>query len=188
MPSNQKYYAILCRFFVIEYPKTMLYLTLFGSWFVALLLLLWAGWGLAQLLTPPDLHAVQPLLMPFFGYALVSLSAYYLLWIGIALDSGRWIVLALAGGINGLAWRTRGRRTRVQPDRAALGVAAALGLGAGIVAVLPLFFHGLLAPIGASWDVEFYLPLATYLRQFKWDFRTADRQAIRTFIEGLRQG
>lgn len=29
---------------------------------------------------------------------------------------------------------------------------------------------------------------ATYLRQFKWDFHTADRQAIRTFIEGLRRG
>jgi len=28
---------------------------------------------------------------------------------------------------------------------------------------------------------------ATYLRQFKWDFPSADRQAIRTFIEGLRQ-
>ncbi|MBK8138149.1 MAG: TetR/AcrR family transcriptional regulator [Chloroflexi bacterium] len=29
---------------------------------------------------------------------------------------------------------------------------------------------------------------ATYLRQFTWDFATADRQAIRTFIEGLRRG
>lgn len=29
---------------------------------------------------------------------------------------------------------------------------------------------------------------ATYLRQFKWDFATADRQAIRTFIEGLSRG
>ncbi len=28
---------------------------------------------------------------------------------------------------------------------------------------------------------------ATYLRQFKWDFPTADRQAIRTFIDGLSQ-
>ena len=28
---------------------------------------------------------------------------------------------------------------------------------------------------------------ATYLRQFKWDFATADRQAIQTFIEGLRR-
>lgn len=26
---------------------------------------------------------------------------------------------------------------------------------------------------------------ATYLRQFKWDFSTADRHAIRTFIDGL---
>lgn len=29
---------------------------------------------------------------------------------------------------------------------------------------------------------------ATYLRQFEWDFPAVDRQAIRTFIEGLRQG
>jgi AcrR family transcriptional regulator len=28
---------------------------------------------------------------------------------------------------------------------------------------------------------------ATYLRQFKWDFPAADRQAIGTFIEGLRR-
>ncbi|MBA3469368.1 MAG: hypothetical protein H0T53_06945, partial [Herpetosiphonaceae bacterium] len=146
----------------------MLYLTLFGSWIVALLVVLWAGWGLTQLLAPPALRPVQPLLMPFFGYALVSLSSYYLLWIGIALDSGRWIVLALASLINALAWWTRGRRTREPQDWAAVGLAAGLGLAAGIVAVLPLFFHGLLGPIGDSWDVEFYLPLATYLRQFAY--------------------
>ena len=29
---------------------------------------------------------------------------------------------------------------------------------------------------------------ATYLRQFEWDFPAADRQAIRTFIQGLRSG
>lgn len=29
---------------------------------------------------------------------------------------------------------------------------------------------------------------ATYLRQLKWDFPAADRQAIQTFIKGLRRG
>jgi AcrR family transcriptional regulator len=29
---------------------------------------------------------------------------------------------------------------------------------------------------------------ATYLRQFKWDFATADRHAIQTFIDGLSRG
>lgn len=29
---------------------------------------------------------------------------------------------------------------------------------------------------------------ATYLRQFKWDFASADQHAITTFIEGLRRG
>ncbi len=29
---------------------------------------------------------------------------------------------------------------------------------------------------------------ATYLRQFKWDFPTSDRHAIRTFIDGLHRG
>jgi AcrR family transcriptional regulator len=28
---------------------------------------------------------------------------------------------------------------------------------------------------------------ATYLRQFKWDFATADRHAVQTFVEGLKK-
>lgn len=142
--------------------------TLFGSWLVALGLVLWTGWGLAHVLTPPALRSVQILIAPFLGYALISLSAYYGLWLGIALDTTRWVILGLAGIINGLAWWRQRQRVKNQADWHDIGLATGLALGAGVIAVLPLLVHGILAPIGSSWDVEFYLPLATYLRQLPY--------------------
>src|SRR6185369_2432425 len=53
-------------------------------------------------------------------------------------------------------------------DRRDILLCAGLGLIAGLIAVLPLLAHGILAPIGNSWDVEFYLPLATYLRDYSY--------------------
>ena len=143
-------------------------LSIMTIWLVALGLLWWTGWGLGALLTPRLLRPVQPLLVPFFGYAFTTIAAYYALWLGLALDTARWIILALAAAINVFAWTRRRNATPIRIRWREVGLASGLGLFAGLVAVLPLLFHGLLAPIGSSWDVEFYLPLATYLRELPY--------------------
>ncbi len=45
-----------------------------------------------------------------------------------------------------------------------------LMLGAWLLNVLPVVHYGALMPIGHNWDVEFYLPLADYLKG--WSYRT----------------
>ncbi|HEY1016263.1 MAG TPA: hypothetical protein VGE07_26370, partial [Herpetosiphonaceae bacterium] len=145
-------------------------INLLAVWATGLGLLFWTGWGLGRLLTPPALRPVAPLLAPFWGYAWTTISAYYLLWAGLSLDAGRWLILGGAGLLNLWAWGRGRRGDDPWPplDRRDLGLAGALGLFGGLVAVLPLFFHRQLAPIGSSWDVEFYLPLATYLRDYPY--------------------
>ncbi|MBA3948064.1 MAG: hypothetical protein H0X37_26385, partial [Herpetosiphonaceae bacterium] len=145
-----------------------MFFTIIKIWAVALVLLCYSGWGLAHWLTPPLLRPVRPLLVPFFGYALAALTLYYLLWLGIAIDTGRWILLLLATLLNLLGWWFNRRSPRIRLCWDELGLAGGVALFAGIVAVLPLLAHGILAPIGASWDVEFYLPLATYLRHWPY--------------------
>ncbi len=141
-------------------------ITILKIWAVGLALLVYGGWGLAHWLTPPSLRSVRPLLVPFFGYALLIIPAYYLLWLGVPLDRGRWLIAGLATLLNAAAlWRRRGAaRAALAWDE--LGLAAGVALVAGLVAVAPLLAHGQLAPIGDSWDVEFYLPLAEYLRHY----------------------
>lgn len=162
-------------------------LTILKVWLVALLWLGCTGYGLARIWTPATLWPVRPLLVPFFGYALTVLVAYYALWFGVPLDTARWFILALAVVAAAWSWRpgrhepedpsgpgrTLGATTL--PSRPAaplrwneIALAGGLALVAGTIAVAPTLAHGILAPIGASWDVEFYIPLATYLRQYTY--------------------
>lgn len=149
-------------------PGLDIALTILKVWLVALLWLSVTGYGLARLLTPATLGPVRPLLVPFFGYALTVLTAYYALWLGIPLDTARWIILALGLLIAVVSWLPRFRPGSPQMGWLELALVSGLALLAGTVAVLPTLSHGVLAPIGASWDVEFYLPLATYLRQYTY--------------------
>jgi len=143
-------------------------LTILKVWLVALVWLAVTGYGPARLLTPSTLWPVRPLLVPFFGYALTVLAAYYALWLGVALDTARWAILALAAAIAIWSWLPRYRPSEPPLRWGELGLACGLALLAGTIAALPTLSHGVLAPIGASWDVEFYIPLATYLRQYTY--------------------
>ncbi|GAC1644463.1 MAG: hypothetical protein NVS4B8_15180 [Herpetosiphon sp.] len=142
--------------------------TILKIWAVALGVLFYTGWGAASLLTPRSLGHVKPLVVPFFGYALVTLVLYYLLWLGLAVDRGRWVLLAVATFLNGGAWWLARKEQGPRFDWQEIGIAMGLGVAAGVIAVLPLLAHGVLAPIGDSWDVEFYLPLAAYLRHYAY--------------------
>ena len=143
-------------------------LTILKVWFVALAWLAVTGYGLARIWTPSTLRPVRPLLVPFFGYALTVLTAYYALWLGVALDTARWVILALAVVFALWSWRPKQRDAEPPLRWGEIGLVCGLALIAGVIAVLPTLSHGVLAPIGASWDVEFYIPLATYLRRYTY--------------------
>jgi hypothetical protein len=132
------------------------------------------GAGLAWLLAPQALRGRLGwlLLAPPLGYCLAAALGFYATNAGANLVGALWAALALGTLLNllalGLALRGRRFGAEAWPPRPAWGVAAAL-LGATALvwwlALWPALSYGRLMPIGHNWDVEFYLPLARYLRE-----------------------
>lgn len=152
-------------------------LSILAVWAVALLLLLLAGYGIGRWLTPPSLRPYELWLTPLWGYGLLIVIAYYGLVTVLTLTTD--LIVALLVALLLALWRLRPARMRRDRDavaadrwpRAPLGetlLVAALGLVAGGLGVVPLLRAGYLLPIGHGWDIEFYLPLAAYLRDYSY--------------------
>lgn len=135
-----------------------------------LLLLSVAGLGAARLLLPPRLHAHELTLAPLFGLALLALAGLYGSHAGLTMRQMMPLVLVLAGVLLGgalvRAWRG-GRRwgpgLLPLPELVPLLLMMA---GTWLLCIAPVLTYGTLMPIGDNWDVEFYLPLADYLKDY----------------------
>ncbi|OAN44928.1 hypothetical protein A6A03_15785 [Chloroflexus islandicus] len=138
----------------------MLYVGL--TLFVASVLALWNGWGLARLLLPAALQPWRALLAPLLGYALTILVGYWVVRFAGGLGLALGLLLPLGGLLNGLAWRRTGPPHLAAALRQHWPVllVALIGVAIGIA---PLFSYGYIAPIGGGWDVENYWPVARYL-------------------------
>ncbi len=135
---------------------------------VALLTL--CGLGLARLLLPTQLHTYELPLAPLFGLALIALLGFYGANAGLSLRQFLPILLCLAVALLALAtWRAGvGRRwTGTLPHRELLPLLA-LMLGTWLLNLAPTLNYGRLMPIGHNWDIEFYLPLASYLQDYSY--------------------
>lgn len=146
-------------------------LSILAVWAVALGLLLVAGYGVGLWLTPPQLRPYELWLTPLWGYGLLILIAYYGLVTILTLQTA--LVVALIVALLLALWRASGRMPgaggRVpRAPVAETGLVVALGLVAGGLGVVPLLRAGYLLPIGHGWDIEFYLPLAAYLRDYTY--------------------
>lgn len=155
-------------------PTLLAALGISGLW---LALTSFLGVGLARLLAPPALGRAWWLLSPLLGYCLAAMLGFYATNLGLTLVPALWAALGLATALNVLACIGRPRL----PDSAARRVAEAppkpwsvwlAVLGATLLAwwlaLWPALSYGRLMPIGHNWDVEFYLPLARYLREYSY--------------------
>src|SRR5436853_305976 len=106
-----------------------------------LLLFSVCGLGLARLLLPPRLRAHELTLAPLFGLGLLVIAV--------------------------LRRRDGRRLPGVLPARELLPLLL-LMLGGWLLSLAPLINYGALIPIGHNWDVEFYLPLAAYLKDYSY--------------------
>lgn len=143
--------------------------SIIGVWGVTLALLLAAGYGIGRWLTPPVLRPYELWLTPLWGYGLLVFVAYYGLTSVLTLRSALVVALLIALMLAG--WRlirpgAAGRWPRA-PLLETLPVLGSAVL-AGLLGVVPLLRAGYLLPIGHGWDIEFYLPLATYLQDYSY--------------------
>jgi hypothetical protein len=135
----------------------------------ALVLCVYAGWGVCALGLPRSLRSFGGLLTPLVGYALVIWLGY--MGVSTILDL-RWsltLLLIVATALNFIAWR-RGARPQVARSLSQFSILNSqflplLGLLAItlLVGVLPLLRYGYLTAIGQGWDTESYLPMAQHL-------------------------
>lgn len=137
---------------------------------VQLGLLLVCGLGAARLLLSPRLRAHELTLAPLFGLALLALMGFYGTNAGLTLRQLLPIVLALGVALLALAaWcHIDGRLAPGSLPLRELIPLLALAAGAWLFAIAPTLRYGALTPIGHNWDVEFYLPLAEYLKQYSY--------------------
>ncbi|NJN67702.1 MAG: hypothetical protein HC884_13820, partial [Chloroflexaceae bacterium] len=135
-----------------------------------LLLLSVAGLGAARLLLPPRLHAHELTLAPLFGLALLALAGLYGSHAGLTMRQILPLVLVLAGVLLvGALVREWSNRRRWWPGALPVRELAPLLMtmaGTWLLALAPVLTYGTLMPIGHNWDVEFYLPLADYLKDY----------------------
>ena len=132
------------------------------------------GFAPACLLLPTPLSAWFWLCAPIIGYAI---TAILLGWVSIFLpmQSGVWTLVAGGAVMNGtILLRQRGNP--VPPGQAwgeqiGVGVLAAFSC---LLALAPLWDRPDLLAIGPNWDIEIYLPMAAYLREFATGFSVAD--------------
>lgn len=132
------------------------------------------GFAPACLLLPTPLSAWFWLCVPIIGYAI---TAVLLGWVSIFLPmhAGVWTLVAAGTVMNG-ALLLRRRGNAVPPGQAygeqiGVGILAALGC---LLALAPLWNRPDLLAIGPNWDIEIYLPMAAYLREFATGFSLAD--------------
>jgi len=144
---------------------------LFGA-FATLGLALLAGYAPARLLLPTDLQRWFWLAVPLLGYAT---SAIALGWISIflPLSLGLWLFLGATIVVSALVLLRDGLPSGRQAwlEQTVVGTLAVIALGIGL---LPLWDRPELLAIGPNWDIEIYLPLAEYLKQFSTGFSLTD--------------
>lgn len=135
----------------------------FGA--TACALLLFCGFGVSRLLLPARFETLEWLCMPIVGMAWLSVLAYQLLFsFQLNLPIALGIILVLSLALNVWAIKTVPRPLRGHWSETRwvwLLAAATFGL-----CLLPLLRYGYLTVIGENWDVEFYLPIADYLKTF----------------------
>lgn len=131
-----------------------------------------AGLGLVRLLLPPRLCAYELLLSPVFGLALLAVVGFYGAHAGMTMRQLLPAVLVLAVVL--LVWATvRSRRNGqdrlpgLLPAREGVPLLLLLLL-TWLLNIAPVLSYGTLMPIGDNWDVEFYLPLTDYLKDYSY--------------------
>lgn len=135
-----------------------------------LALLTVTGVGAARLLLPDRLRAHELTLAPLYGLALLSLAGYYGTQAGLTLRQVLPLALGLGAALLAASFflRLPRRRAPVRLPAAELLPLLLLMLGVWLLSLAPNLGYGLLTPIGHNWDVEFYLPLADYLKSFSY--------------------
>lgn len=137
------------------------------------------GLGLARLLLQGRLRPHQFTLAPVFGLALLAIVGYYGTNAGLTLRHTLPLALVLAVLLLGASlvfshggeeretarWRSVLPGTLPMPELVPLLL---LMLATWGVSILPTLNYGTLIPIGHNWDVEFYLPLADYLKEYSY--------------------
>ena len=135
-----------------------------------LLLLFLCGLGLARLLLPERLQAHAVTLAPVFGLALLALLGFYGTNAGLSLRQVLPLALMVAVATLAISMLLRkgGRRLPgILPGRELLPLGL-LMLATWLLHIAPVLNYGGLIPIGHNWDVEFYLPLADYLKDYSY--------------------
>jgi len=145
----------------------LMVVSILAVWFVTLGLLYIAGYGIGRWLTPPALQSYELLLTPLWGYGLLVFVAYYGLTSTFTLRIALLVALVLALGLGALRFFSRESRYPRVPLVEA-GLVTLIGVVAAGLGVVPLLRAGYLLPIGHGWDIEFYLPLATYLQDYSY--------------------
>jgi hypothetical protein len=150
------------------------------------LALLWlCGAGLARLLLPERLRQHETTLAPLFGLALVALVGFYGANAGFTMR--QLLPVALGAGVallllTVLRPHDRRRWPRVLPPAELLPLLL-LMLGTWLLNIAPVLHYGTLMPIGHNWDVEFYLPLADYLKDYSYPaFAQIPASPLRTTV------
>lgn len=155
-----------------EYTQgSSLHVLFTASWIslIQLLLFGFCGLGLARTLLPVQLRQHELTLAPIFGLALLALFGFYGANIGLTMR--QILPVALIVAVLLLAASTLPRRSRrplgILPLAELLPLLA-ISLVTWLVHIWPDLNYGMLVPIGHNWDVEFYLPMADYLKQFSY--------------------
>lgn len=126
------------------------------------------GLGLVRLLLPLRLHAYEVVLAPVFGLAFLAMVGFYGANVGLTMRGLVPLVVVVALGLLvGARVCHGGWRPGVLTMRELVPLAV-LMVGTWGLCVLPLWGYGALLPIGHNWDVEFYLPLAAYLKDYSY--------------------
>ncbi len=130
------------------------------------------GIGLARLLLPPRLHQHELTLAPLFGLALLALVGYYGANAGLSMRQLLPVVLLLALLLLVAALYQTHRSGRrwlppLPPTRETIPLLLLL-LATWLINIAPVLRYGTLIPIGDNWDVEFYLPLTDYLKEYSY--------------------
>ena len=141
---------------------------------IVLVLCAFVGFAPARLLLPTPLSTWFWLCVPVIGYAV---TAVLLGWISIFLpmQAGVWALVGAGAVMNGAVLvRQRGN---AMPPGQAWGEQSGVGILAVfscLLALAPLWDRPDLLAIGPNWDIEIYLPMAAYLREFAMGFSLAD--------------
>jgi len=146
--------------------QALLFAALIGL--VQLLFFTFSGLGLARLLLPAPLRAHELTLSPLFGLALLALLGYYGAQIGLTMRQILPIALGLAAVLAiATFWRKATWRINCLPAHELIPLLM-LFTCAWLINMAPVINYGALLPIGTNWDVEFYLPLAEYLKDYSY--------------------